>query len=289
MNNNLPGINLLAKSEPYGSGDSYLLTDALPINKSLFDKINSEIKWQEMRHQGGLVPREISIQGTIKIENGNKYEPIYRHPADEQPELIDWTPSVLKIKTQIEKLIEQEFNHALIQRYRNGKDYIGAHSDKTLDILKETNIVNYSLGATRIMILENKKDKEIKQKIQLPHNSVFVMGWKTNREWLHSIKQDRRMNKLKNPDELLFDGQRISLTFRTITTFRNTNTGLLFGQGARKTSIQVNSKVDERNLLQAFSAENKQGEEFDWNRYYGRGFNCLNFKRINHEVPLQKR
>lgn len=38
---------------------------------------------------------------------------------------------------------------------------------------------------------------------------------------------------------------------------------------------------DEQNMLMAFSAENKQSTEFDWNHHYGRGFNALNFKVLN--------
>jgi hypothetical protein len=99
-----------------------------------------------MRQKGKRVPREISIQGSITIENNDEYEPLYRHPADEQPELVSWTPTALKIKERIEEVIQQKINHALIQYYKNGQDNIGEHSDKTLDILLGTNIVNYSLG-----------------------------------------------------------------------------------------------------------------------------------------------
>jgi alkylated DNA repair dioxygenase AlkB len=240
-----------------------------------------------MRQKGGRVPRDISIQGTLTTENGDEYEPLYRHPADEQPELVSWTPAALKIKERIEEVIEQKLNHALIQYYRNGKDFIGEHSDKTLDVLLESNIVNYSLGAARTMILKNKSQDGLKQRFKLPHNSLFVLGWKTNREWFHSIKQDNRADRDKEQDELAFSSQRISLTLRTIATFRNRRTGQLFGQGARNKTIeqiseeQLSNESDEQDMLMAFSAENKLSLDFDWNQYYGRGFNALNFKVLN--------
>ena len=271
----------------YGSNDSFLLLNIFPtdVADELFDKLRDEITWNEMRQKGGRVPRDISIQGTIETQNGDPYEPLYRHPADEQPELTSWTPTALIIKERIGEKIEQKLNHALIQYYRNGKDFIGEHSDKTLDVLIHSNIVNYSLGAARTMILKHKIQDGVKQRVKLPHNSLFILGWKTNREWFHSIKQDNRADRDKQPDELAFQSQRISLTLRTVATFRNRRTGQLYGQGARyKTADEGKPEeeiADEQNMLMAFSAENKQSAEFDWNHHYGRGFNALNFKVLN--------
>jgi len=132
----------------YGSNDSFLLLDIFPkdVANDLFYALHDEVKWNTMRQKGKRVPRDISIQGTLTMENGDEYEPLYRHPADEQPELVSWTPTALKIKQRIEEVIQQKLNHGLIQYYKNGKDNIGEHSDKTLDILLGSNIVNYSLG-----------------------------------------------------------------------------------------------------------------------------------------------
>lgn len=273
-----------------GSGDCFLLLNIFPeeIANELFTKLRDEITWNEMRQKGGRVPRDISIQGTLQEINDDEYEPLYRHPADEQPALISWTPTARLIKERIEQVIDQTLNHALIQYYRDGKDFIGEHSDKTLDVLKESNIVNYSLGAARTMILKHKTKAGVKQRFKLPHNSIFVLGWKTNREWFHSIRQDNRADRDKDPDELAFSSQRISLTLRTIATFRNRRTGQIFGQGARsKTHVhitsdnQTDSVPDEEQMLMAFSAENKESLEFDWNLHYGKGFDALNFKVLN--------
>lgn len=274
----------------HGSNDTFLLLDIFPsdLADDLFYKLRDEIIWNEMRQKGGRVPRDISIQGTIENHNGDEYEPLYRHPADEQPELISWTPSALIIKQRIEQIIQQNLNHALIQYYRNGKDFIGEHSDKTLDVLLRSNIVNYSLGATRTMILKHKTQPGLKQRIRLPHNSLFILGWQTNREWFHSIKQDNRADRDKQADELAYSSQRISLTLRTVATFRNRRTGQMFGQGARFKTLEEQAQGeellnegDEHDMLMAFSAENHMATDFDWNQHYGRGFNALNFKVLN--------
>jgi hypothetical protein len=84
-----------------------------------------------MRQKGGCTSRDISVQGTLMNQNADEYEPLYRHPADKQPELVSRTPTALKIKERIEKVIEQKLNHVLIQYYPNGEDFIDEHSDKT--------------------------------------------------------------------------------------------------------------------------------------------------------------
>ncbi|CAM4909214.1 unnamed protein product [Rotaria socialis] len=274
----------------HGSNDSFLLLDIFPkeVADDLFYKLHDEVKWNTMRQKGKRVPREICIQGTITIENHDEYEPLYRHPADEQPELVSWTPTAWTIKERIEEILQQNINHALIQYYRNGKDNIGEHSDKTLDILLNSNIVNYSLGAARKMTLINKRQYGIREEFKLPHNSLFILGWRTNREWYHSIRPDKRPNSEKDPDELAFYGERISLTLRSVATFINRNTGLIYGQGARYKTISEQTEDsadryenDEMDMLYAFSAENRQSSNFDWNANYGRGFNALNFKVLN--------
>jgi alkylated DNA repair dioxygenase AlkB len=276
-----------ANANVYGSNDSFLLLEIFPkeVADDLFYNLQHEITWNTMRQKGRRVPREISIQGSITIENGNEYEPLYRHPADEQPELVSWTPTALKIKERIEQLIQQKINHALIQYYKTWKDNIGEHSDKTLDILLGSNIFNYSLGAARTMTLLNKRQYNIRQDFKLPHNSLFVMGWKTNREWHHCIRPDKRPISEKSPDELAFYGERISLTLRTVATFLNRQTGYMYGQGARHKTSQENStdeyENDDVDMVRAFGAENHQSSEFDWNYHYGRGFNALNFKVLN--------
>ena len=275
----------------YGSDDSFLLLEIFPEETAdkYFSQLRDEIVWNEMKQKGGRVPRDISIQGTLETINDDEYEPLYRHPADEQPVLTSWTPTARLIKEKIEEILQQKLNHALIQFYRNGKDFIGEHSDKTLDVLRGSNIVNYSLGAARTMILKHKTIAGLKQRFKLPHNSLFILGWKTNREWFHSIRQDNRADRDKDSDELAFSSQRISLTLRTIATFRNRRTDQMFGQGARCKTLddlssikeQIDTQQDEQMMLNAFSAENKQSSEFDWDQNYGRGFDALNFKVLN--------
>jgi alkylated DNA repair dioxygenase AlkB len=228
------------------------------------NNIISEIKFEEMFSQSYPVPRLIAIQG--KIENG--LEPIYRHPADAQPKLTPFSPFTQRICDYLSKKLNQNFNHVLIQLYRDGNDNIGEHADKTLDIQKNTSIVNYSVGATRTMKLRTKKiegesEREI-IRVKLTNNSIFVLGWNTNRNWLHSITQDKRLESEKSEDELFANGIRISFTFRNIATFID-SAGNIIGQGSQKFKT---TNTNDLSLLHAFSRENFE-TNFDWEKYYG--------------------
>lgn len=237
-----------------------------------FETLKKEINFNIMTSHGSPVPRLIAIQGQI-IEGKS---PLYRHPADEQPFLTEFSPSTKIIRDYLSELLNQELNHVLIQYYRDGEDNIGEHSDKTLDIKRGSNIVNFSLGATRIMTLK-KKDCLVKENIILSDHSLLVLNLDTNREWLHSIKQDLRPKKIKDSDELICEGGRISFTFRTIATFIDKE-GKITGQGEPKI-IGIDDKLE---MLKAFSKENHENN-FDWEKNYGSGFNALNFKFIDGE------
>lgn len=270
-----------------------------------FNQVKSEIKFHQIYNQGCEIPRLIAIQGTIDYNTVIKsyVKPLYRHPLDSPPELISWSPTVLKIKDYLSLKFNQEFNHCLIQLYRNGNDYIGEHADKTLDIKVDSNIINYSIGTTRIMYLRLKDKISDRKPIKIPlyHNSVFLLDWETNRKYLHGIRPDRRLaiEKLSEEDRI-YGGERISFTFRTIHTFINEH-NILYGQGAlhkclgstndtinttHENVIIDNDKDDSLKMLKAFSVENSSSN-FIWDDLYGNGFNSISFnstKKLNNNT-----
>uniref|UniRef100_A0A7S2WK53 Fe2OG dioxygenase domain-containing protein n=1 Tax=Rhizochromulina marina TaxID=1034831 RepID=A0A7S2WK53_9STRA len=292
-----------------GSGDSWLKTNVME-DDGLFAKLRDEVQWSEMRHKGGAVPRLVCMQGTYDVDDHGSivFEPVYRHPADEQPPMHAWTPTVDAIRLRVSETLGQPLNHAIIQWYRGGADFISEHSDKTLDIARGTVITNYSAGATRLLVLRDKKGlKEQRQaatcappgrnaqRVELPNNSLFVLGWDTNLRMTHEIRQDRRLDHDKREDEMAFDAQRISITFRHIATFQRHSDGKLFGQGAvHKTEVELDQSLqvpeaahaaadpaevtrETDDMIAMFGAEN-QDPHFDWDACYGRGFSVMNMK-----------
>ncbi|OAA35046.1 isochorismatase [Metarhizium rileyi] len=262
------------------------------LAKHAFEQLRNEIQWQRMLHQGGEVPRLVAVQGEVS-DDGSM--PVYRHPSDESPPLLPFSPTVLTIKAETEKHLGHQLNHALIQYYRDGRDYISEHSDKTIDVVKGSYIANVSLGAERTMVFRTKREakdpsladtspsggtRRQSQRAQLPHNSLCRMGLKTNMKWLHSIRQDKRAERDKTPAELAFKGGRISLTFRQIGTFLDKDETIIWGQGATGKSREtanpvINGQSPEAiELLKAFGAENNSSM-FDWDARYGHGFDVL--------------
>ena len=101
-------------------------------------------------------------------------------------------------------------NFCLINRYKDGEDKIGAHSDDEGDLVKSSPIVGISLGAEREIAFTPRKGFEPKElskrwNLLLENGSVFVMFDPTNKWWKHEIP---KRAKVKSP--------RISFTFREL-------------------------------------------------------------------------
>ena len=289
---------LSIKEEPAGicEGDTTIIHDLLDaeVAEGIFERVRDEVRWQKMSHQGGDVPRLIGVQGKIGDDGSI---PIYRHPADESPPLLQFSPAVSQIQKSVEEKLGHPVNHVLIQFYRDGNDYISEHSDKTLDIVPKTFIANVSLGAQRTMVFRTKKQQktndgsEATETVQprqatrapLPHNSMCRMGLVTNMRWLHGIRQDKRMTSEKSAEELAFSGGRISLTFRQIGTFLSKDQQKIWGQGAiskdRKDARTVinGDNAESEKMIRAFGKEN-HSSEFDWKEHYGEGFDVLHIE-----------
>ena len=284
--------------EPTGlcEGDTTIIHGLLDKDaaESIFERIRDEVRWQKMSHQGGDVPRLVAVQGEI-AEDGSI--PIYRHPADESPPLLQFTPVVSLIRKRVEVKLGHPVNHVLIQFYRDGNDYISEHSDKTLDIVPKTFIANVSLGAQRTMVFRTKKQQKTEDtakntetvqprqatRAPLPHNSMCRMGLLTNMRWLHAIRQDKRMISEKSAEELAFNGGRISLTFRQIGTFLSKDQTKIWGQGATSKSkahamtVINGDNAESERMIRAFGKEN-HSSEFDWKEHYGNGFDVLHIE-----------
>ncbi len=95
-----------------------------------------------------------------------------------------------------------EYNAVLINRYRNGNDYISWHSDNDFGDPEPT-IASVTLGAVRPFRLRLRADKTKRVEYTPVHGSMIIMRGKTNAEWEHMVP------KTTKPI-----GERINLTFR---------------------------------------------------------------------------
>ncbi|XP_014556961.1 hypothetical protein COCVIDRAFT_98349 [Bipolaris victoriae FI3] len=311
----LANLPVLGPEDEIAQGDSRIIHDFLPsdlhhpsdpsqpLKDLIFGHLYNEVRWQKMLHQQGEVPRLVCCQGAFG-DDGSM--PVYRHPADQTLPLLRFSPKVQIIRKQAEKLVGHPLNHVLIQLYRSGNDFISEHSDKTLDIVKGSSIVNVSFGSQRTMRIRRKKPQSKKdetlvddssvaqretQRVPLPHNSMFVLGLESNRKWLHAIQPDKRLASERSEAETSHNGIRISLTFRNIGTFLDAKESTIWGQGAtareqRDAADVINGDEEEaKRVITAFSRENHD-PDFDWDEWYGDGFDTLHLQTPPKDTPL---
>jgi len=135
----------------------------------------------------------------------SKYTGYGKATAERLPPLrFNDHPSLRAVRDRIAADI-QYCNHLVLNLYLNSQDNISPHNDKTQTLTEGSMIVTISLGAVRTLVLENMKNGQ-QVSIDLQPGSVFVLGWKTNQEWKHSIPK-------AIGEEV---GKRISLTYRSI-------------------------------------------------------------------------
>lgn len=124
-------------------------------------------------------------------------------------EPLQWTPTLLDIKLQIEALVDLEFNSVLLNYYRDQNDSMGMHSDNERELGPQPAIASLSLGEERSFLLKHKSRKDLKTvKLALPAGSLLLMQGDTQKYWRHGINKERQ-----------FCGPRINLTFRSIRSF----------------------------------------------------------------------
>ncbi|MGJ9418514.1 alpha-ketoglutarate-dependent dioxygenase AlkB family protein [Massilia sp. CMS3.1] len=184
---------------PIDDGELALLAQlALPwSNAEIAARLLAETPWREesvvvygKRH---LQPRLTAWYGDASYTySGLRLEP------------LPWTALLLQLRAAVEAACGHGFNSVLLNRYRNGRDSMGMHSDDEPELGADPVIASLSYGATRSFILRHKRDKRTVQ-LPLADGSLLLMRGQLQRNWLHGI------NKSTLPL-----GERLNLTFRYI-------------------------------------------------------------------------
>ena len=187
---------------PVENGALTLLQGVFPEweSQKLFVRLLDEISWQQpLIHVAGKklrIPRLQAWHGDTKA----RY-----HYSGLSLDPVAWTELLLLIKTRVEQVSNTVFNSLLLNRYRDGRDSVGWHSDDEKELGKNPVIASVSFGVERFFQLKNKKDTSLTYKLTLHHGSLLLMKGKTQHFWHHQIP------KTKAPIN-----ERINLTFRNI-------------------------------------------------------------------------
>jgi alkylated DNA repair dioxygenase AlkB len=176
------------------------LLNQLPLpwpNGEVFRRLLEETPWREetvlVYGKRYLQPRLTAWYGDASYSySGLRLEP------------LPWTELLLAIRAAVEAACGRRFNSVLLNRYRNGRDSMGMHSDDEAELGDAPSIASLSFGSTRTFILRHKNNKQT-IRLDLDDGSLLLMSGQLQKHWLHGI------NKSTRPL-----GERLNLTFRYI-------------------------------------------------------------------------
>ncbi|WMJ67754.1 alpha-ketoglutarate-dependent dioxygenase AlkB [Stenotrophomonas sp. 24(2023)] len=116
-----------------------------------------------------------------------------------------WPPVLRGVRARLQQATGARFNSVLANRYRDGSDSMGWHSDDEPELGSEPSIASLSLGAARRFLLRRRDDPTRKAEYLLGHGDLLVMAGQTQRFYQHALPKMARVQ-----------GERINLTFRWV-------------------------------------------------------------------------
>jgi alkylated DNA repair dioxygenase AlkB len=188
--NDLPGAELWFAPDWLRAGQA----------DALFAELRDSIEWET--HRIRLFGREVDSprlsswigdEGASYTYSGTRFEP--------RP----WPRALADVRRRLARELDCEFNSVLANLYRNGRDYMGWHSDNESALGPQPIIASLSLGATRRFVLKHRQQSSWKLELPLAHGSLLVMRGDTQANYRHSLPRTARPV-----------GERINLTFRQI-------------------------------------------------------------------------
>ena len=117
-----------------------------------------------------------------------------------------WDTHCDRTRQDLVRQFNIQFNAALLNYYRNGKDYIAEHSDKEVEPPDFT-VAGLSLGTTRRFYLKSKHNQGT-MKMELNSGDLMIMDGRLQELYTHTVPKQ----SLKTPG----DQGRISITFRRL-------------------------------------------------------------------------
>ncbi len=175
-----------------------------PDASALLDTLDAELAWQ--RPTLRLYGREHPIPRT-QVWMGDP-EAGYRYSGRAfVPE--PWHPAVARLRDRLVEVLDDaglpaRFNSVLLNRYLDGQERMGWHSDDEPELGHDPLIAAVSLGAERPLRFRWRDRRAPAFNAWLPHDSLLVMGPGTQRQLQHALL----------PRQI--PGRRISLTFRWV-------------------------------------------------------------------------
>jgi alkylated DNA repair dioxygenase AlkB len=209
MNNNIQtdlfGQKLENPNSTINLKDAELLYKPSFFNKEdsdeIFKVLLESIQWKQDRIK--IYGKELPLPRlSAWYGEGNKPYTYSGITLDPMP----WTNELLQIKDKIEAEAKVKFTSVLLNRYRDGQDYVGWHTDAEKELGRNPVIGSVNFGATRKFQLRRIDDHNEKYELDLKHGTLLLMKGMTQHYWQHQVPKTSTMI-----------GERINLTFRVIT------------------------------------------------------------------------
>jgi alkylated DNA repair dioxygenase AlkB len=118
-----------------------------------------------------------------------------------------WPVSLMAVRERLVAETGVAFNSVLANRYRDGRDAMGWHSDDERELGAEPLIASLSLGATRRFALRHRHERALRQTLELAHGDLLLMAGRTQALYQHALSRTAKPV-----------GERVNLTFRRIET-----------------------------------------------------------------------
>ena len=168
-------------------------------NGGWLSKIDEEVPWSvhkiQMFGQWLDSPRQscwMADEGISYAYAGNIFNP------------VPWTPIVRELKNKLADDLGLEFNSVLLNRYANGEQYMGWHSDDEPELGHQPTIASISLGHSRRFLVRS-KDKCWKSEYLLKNRDLLIMQKDSQEYSQHALPKTKKVKDV-----------RINLTFRQI-------------------------------------------------------------------------
>lgn len=114
------------------------------------------------------------------------------------------SPTLAALSVRVIDAVEHPFNHVVVNRYRDGSDWVARHSDNERELGYRPLIAAVSLGAERKFVLTRKKGRRTVNR-RLAHGSLLVMGGSCQHTWRHRLPKDPACSE-----------ERLNLTWRQL-------------------------------------------------------------------------
>lgn len=171
-----------------------------------FARLDAGILWE--RHRLRLFGREIDAPRLSCWIGDADAVYVYSHTRFvPRP----WTPALVALRESVKAWCAAPFNSVLANRYADGRDGMGWHSDDEPELGPTPTIASLSFGAVRRFRLRGRADPATRLELELPSGSLLVMAGATQRTYRHDLPKTARSV-----------GARINLTFRHVDPARRT-------------------------------------------------------------------